>query len=51
MNEEGLWQLFFLTGLPEVWLALHAAQEEGWIAQQQPAMTAFAPQKTGKTEI
>ena len=28
MEKTGLWQLFFLTGLPEVWLALRDEAEE-----------------------
>lgn len=49
MDDEGLWRLFFLTGLPEAWLALRAAQEQREQAYQ-PAMTAFAAQPSRKTE-
>ena len=35
MNEQGLWELFFATGLPEVYLAL--------AGQKELAETAFRP--------
>lgn len=41
MREEGLWKLFFRTGLPEAYLALRAAREEGLELREEPAMTAF----------
>ena len=37
MSEQGLWELFFATGLPEVYLAL-AGQ-----GREEPAETAFRP--------
>ena len=40
MDEEGLWQLFERTGLPEAYLALWAAREERE-AFDRPARTAF----------
>ena len=48
MDEEGLWRLFFLTGLPEAWLALRENVEQQR-PEYEPAMTAFAvraPQET-----
>ena len=36
MNESGLWELFFQTGLPEAWLALRETAEE-----QEEAVPAF----------
>lgn len=50
MDEEGLWRLFFHTGLPEVWMALRAAQEERCVPEDEPAMTAFAVRPPGKLE-
>ena len=46
MENPGLWRLFFLTGLPEVWLALRGEQEE----QEAPAVTAFGPQEADKQD-
>ena len=37
MDERGLWELFFATGLPEVYLALAGRDRE------EPAETAFRP--------
>ena len=42
MDEEGLWRLFFLTGLPEVYLAFRGEQQEK--QQTQLAVPAFAPE-------
>ena len=41
MEDEGLWRLFFLTGLPEAWLALRGMREQPKQTYE-PAMTAFA---------
>lgn len=41
MDEAGLWRLFFLTGLPEAYLALRGEQQER--QQTQLAVPAFAP--------
>ena len=43
MKEDGLWRLFFLTGLPEAYLALRAGRGEGDALREEPAMTAFVP--------
>ncbi len=37
MDERGLWELFFATGLPEAYLAVSQCQRE------EPAETAFKP--------
>lgn len=50
MDEEGLWRLFFLTGLPEAWLALRGAGEERPMPEREPAMTAFSVRPPRKTE-
>ena len=42
MDEGVLWRLFFLTGLPEAYLALRGEQQE--TKQTQPAVPAFAPE-------
>ena len=44
MNEQGLWQLFFLTGLPEVYLALQGQAQEKE-QNSRLALPAFAPEK------
>lgn len=41
MNENGLWSLFWETGLPEAYLMLAALDREG---PALPARTAFRPQ-------
>lgn len=46
MENPGLWRLFFLTGLPEAWLALRGEAEE----QEEPAVPAFGPQKAEEQE-
>jgi len=43
MNEWGLWRLFFLTGLPEAYLALKG-QEQEREQHTQWAVPAFAPE-------
>ena len=50
MREEGLWKLFFLTGLPEVYLALQAVRSDVAELQEKPAMTAFVPRPDDKVE-
>lgn len=47
MEEYGLWKLFFLTGLPEAWLALRGLNAE----QEEPALTAFSEAEKDKKEI
>ena len=46
MENPGLWRLFFLTGLPEAWLALRGEAEE----QEEPAVMAFGPQEAEEQE-
>ena len=43
MDTKGLWELFFATGLPEVYLALCGRREE--------AAAAFHPEQRDKTKI
>ena len=50
MREEGLWKLFFLTGLPEVYLALRTVGGDVDELQEEPAMTAFVPRPDEKIE-
>ena len=40
MDERGLWELFFATGLPEVYLALAERDQE---KAGEPVLTAFRP--------
>ena len=48
MEEQGLWDLFFETGLPEVYLAL-CAQRMEWDSEERK--TAFVPVKAEKRKI
>ena len=41
MNEAGLWRLFFLTGLPEAYLAAKGEARARQAAEYGPALTAF----------
>ena len=41
MDESGLWDLFFATGLPEAYLAIRGEQEEWKDLAEWPAKTAF----------
>ena len=46
--EEGLWKLFFATGLPQVYLAIRGGMEKEPQAEEKRAMTAFSAQKQAK---
>lgn len=46
MNENGLWSLFWETGLPEAYLMLAALDREG---PALPARPSFRPQPKGRT--
>ena len=50
MDEQGLWRLFFATGLPEAYLALRGERRGETDLPQLPAKTAFrgAEDRTGK---
>ena len=50
LSSEELWKLFFLTGLPEVYLALRAVNRDGAKWQDEPALTAFVPRPEEKEE-
>ena len=50
MEEYGLWKLFFLTGLPEAWLALRGLRLEQ-DEPEEPALTAFAGAEEDGKEI
>ena len=50
MREEGLWKLFFLTGLPEVYLELKTHRQKPEQPGEEPAVTAFVPRPVGETE-
>ncbi len=43
MDEGGLWRLFFLTGLPEAYLAVQGSREEERSLWEKTAKTAFLP--------
>ena len=45
MEEPGLWELFFATGLPEAYLALRGQREE------EIGMTAFHPGQEDRKQI
>lgn len=47
MEEQGLWELFFRTGLPEAWLALRGLTAE----EDEPALTAFAGAAEDRIEV
>ena len=49
-DEGKLWELFFATGLPEVYLALRAVNRDGAKWQDEPALTAFVPRPEEKEE-
>lgn len=42
MDEQGLWELFWKTGLPETYLAI-AGERQAWADWEEPARTAFQP--------
>ena len=50
MKEEGLWKLFFLTGLPEVYLALGRVRGEHPVLQDEYAIPAFVPRPDEEIE-
>lgn len=41
MNERGLWELFFATGLPEAYLAAALQRRENESRWEEPVKTAF----------
>lgn len=43
MDEQGLWELFYKSGLPEAWLALAGEREERSQQREELAKTAFRP--------
>ena len=43
MNEQGLWELFFATGLPEAYLAASQCRWEECARWEEPSQTAFQP--------
>ena len=45
MDERGLWQLFWKTGLPEAYLAIVGQRMEEQMERKLPARTAFRPRK------
>lgn len=44
MDKDGLWRLFFATGLPEAYLALRDVKKERGSGWELPARTAFRPE-------
>ena len=51
MEERGLWQLFFATGLPQAYLAVRGVAGEHAIPLEEPAKTAFHPWVKGEQQI
>ena len=45
MDERGLWNLFFATGLPQVYLAIGGQRREDREERERPAKTAFRPRE------
>lgn len=43
MDQAGLWRLFFLTGLPEAYLALRGEEQQRRTREYELARTAFVP--------
>ena len=43
MDEQGLWELFFATGSPLVWLAIRQEREKG---QEMPAFRDLSVKRT-----
>lgn len=41
MNERGLWELFFATGLPAAYLAAAGRRQEEESRREEPVRTAF----------
>ena len=50
MDEQGLWRLFFATGLPEAYLALRGARETEALPER-PFKAAFQPTEGRKGQI
>ena len=50
MDEQGLWRLFFATGLPEAYLALRGAWERETLPEL-PFKAAFQPTEGRKGQI
>lgn len=48
MEKDGLWRLFFQTGLPEMWLALRWLQDQSETDDRGaiPAFSSSGPEKT-----
>ncbi|MEA4933640.1 MAG: hypothetical protein VB071_08720 [Lawsonibacter sp.] len=44
MDERGLWELFYATGLPEAYLAIWETRTEPEEQMELPAKTAFRPE-------
>ena len=51
MEETGLWELFFATGLPEAYLAIRGERGEGEAPEELPAKTAFHPTQPSTRQI
>lgn len=51
MDEDRLWDLFFATGLPEVYLAVRGEREEKELRMQLSAKTAFQPEDRSVRQI
>ena len=51
MDETGLWELFFATGLPEAYLAIRGERSEGEGPEELPARTAFCSTEPSVQQI
>jgi len=51
MDEQGLWKLFWKTGLPEVYLALQGMRAETELQMKLPARTAFGEREEQTRQI
>ena len=51
MDETGLWELFFATGLPEAYLAIRGERGEGEAPEELPARTAFSRSEPSTGQI
>lgn len=48
--EQGLWQLFFATGLPQAYLAIQGREQER-DREGAEAVTAFRPRQSGAEKV
>ena len=51
MDECGLWELFYRTGLPEVWLFIAGSHLDRGGRPEELARTAFLPERGAEREV